>query len=273
MFVTIITRKPSIFATKKWLTIPFVQSSKSVNDRIVDILTIMPPVLLFDGFPDTSGNGSIVYQHLFESSHPATDFIVQLEGLWPEVEALLPTADLNHDALGSSVEDDPQLSRLWKCTPTGTEYPDLPMATTVAFYNVAWVLVLSSVCHSAVERSRYGELIKAHCASILAVATFIDGHTNGSAYYSGCYYLRMVFPIRIICSMSPSLMQRESARYRLERWRAYKGMAGICAVALASSEGLDWRLNEERYKAGHLPPLNHVSSPNEWVDTDLSLVQ
>ncbi|MCJ1414003.1 hypothetical protein MMC32_000328 [Xylographa parallela] len=243
IFVTIITHKPSIFATEQWFTIPFAKRSKTVDDRVVDVLTVMPETLLSSGITGTSATSSTAYEHGFEFSSQAMSFISQLEALWPEVEALLTSAGLNYEGFAPYAGDDVQLVRMWRCTPTGFNYPDLPTATTIAFYHLAWTLILSPVCGSEAGRQRYGSLIMAHCASILAVATFVDGNNNGSVYNSGCSYLRMVFPLRIICLISPSLMQRQSAWYRLERWRTVKGMGGICAVALASSEGQDWQLN------------------------------
>ncbi|MCJ1395549.1 hypothetical protein MMC18_008435 [Xylographa bjoerkii] len=243
IFVTIITHKPSIFATEEWLTIPFAQRSKTLDDRVVDVLTVMPETLLSSGITGISATSSTAYEHGFEFSYQASSFISQLEALWPEVEALLTPTELNYDDFEPSTRDDLQLSRMWRCTPTGFNYPDLLTATTIAFYHLAWILILSPICGSEFGRQRYADLIMAHCASILAVATFVDGNNNGSVYHSGCSYLRRVFPLRIICLISPSLMQRESARYRLERWRTDKGMGGICAVALVSSESQDWQLN------------------------------
>ncbi|MCJ1402858.1 hypothetical protein MMC11_006079 [Xylographa trunciseda] len=243
IFVTIITHKPSIFATKEWLTVPFEQRGKNVDDRVIDVLTVMPETLLSSGITGRSSTSTTAYEHGFEFSYQAISFMSQLEALWPEVEALLPPAGLNNEDFRPSDGYDLQLSRMWRFTPTVFNYPDLPTATTIAFYHLAWILVLSPICGSEVGRRRYGDLIMAHCATILAAATFVDGNNNGSVYNSGCSYLRMVFPLRIICLISPSLMQRESARYRLERWRTTKGMGGICAVALVSSEGQDWQLN------------------------------
>ena len=238
-----ITHKPSIFATEEWLVIPFAQRSKTVDDRVVDVLTVMPETILSSGITSTSPTSSNAHRHGFEFSSQATSFITELEALWPDVDALLTSAGLSYQGFVPYAGDDIQLSRMWRCTPTGFDYPDLATATTIAFYHLAWTLILASVCDSGVGRQRYESLIMAHCASILAVATFVDGHNNGSVYNSGCSYLRMVFPLRIICLISPSLMQRQSAWYRLERWRTVKGMGGICAVALASSEGENWPLN------------------------------
>ena len=203
----------------------------------------MPKTLLCSGITGLSSISSTAHERDFELSSQATSFTRLLEALWPEIEALLSSAGLSYGGFAPYAGGDLQLSRMWSCTPSGFDFPDLPRATTIAFYHLAWTLVLSSVCGSEAGRHRYGSLIMAHCASILAVATFVNGHNNGSVYNSGCSYLRMVFPLRIVCLISPSLMQRQSAWYRLERWRTVKGMGGICAVALASSEGQDWQLD------------------------------
>ncbi|MCJ1321621.1 hypothetical protein MMC15_006966 [Xylographa vitiligo] len=83
MFVTMITHKPSIFATEEWLTIPFAKRSKTVDDRIVDVLTVMPKTLLCSGITGLSSISSTAHERDFELSSQATSFTRLLEALWP----------------------------------------------------------------------------------------------------------------------------------------------------------------------------------------------
>lgn len=77
----------------------------------------------------------------------------------------------------------------------------------------------------------------AHAGSVLAAAAAVD------EFHDGCSAIRVVWPLRCVLVESPEMSQRESAAFRLERWRRERGMAGICEVALM---GTKWAPGEQK---------------------------
>jgi hypothetical protein len=225
-------RQPSIFAAEKWLTVPLEQKAKSPLDHIVEILTLMPETL---SYSETLHPNPLSYTDTPERNPLESSYIIaKLETIWPQLEELAPEYGHNTSWLSLGDEVSPHILRLWNCTPRESVFPDIVTAITIAFYHLAWLLVLSSLSSASISTGTsstiHDNLIIAHSSSILSAAAYIDGQRNG------CAYIRMVFPLRTVYLNSPSAEQRENTRYWLEMWRMNKGMGGICEVALASME-------------------------------------
>lgn len=106
-------------------------------------------------------------------------------------------------------------------------------AITVSFYSAAWLLICTRINpnqfhnKSSSTFSAADQFALLHCDNILRAGSYLDDCRDG------CGYIRMILPLRTVIELSPDLLQRESARYRLESWRVRRGLDGLCGVALA----------------------------------------
>lgn len=107
-------------------------------------------------------------------------------------------------------------------------FPDSEeIVVTVAYYSLAWILILNQVNATNEEsETTFTAIIQAHCSSILTAAAYMDSCEDG------CSYIRMILPLRIVADfMAFNSVQRESALYHLGLWRREKGFK--CNLTLA----------------------------------------
>lgn len=108
-----------------------------------------------------------------------------------------------------------------------TALPDSEAAIAISFYSLAWILILDRIRAHYPEKIKTSEqLLLGHCDAVLRACTYIEQVDDG------CGFIRVVFPLRSVALLSPSLMQREYAKGRLDLWRLNKGLGGVCAVAV-----------------------------------------
>lgn len=106
---------------------------------------------------------------------------------------------------------------------------DSETAITMAFYSLAWLLLASNRLYSGIStaaNTHIDQFALLHCNNILRAGAYLDDCRDG------CGYIRMILPLRSVVELSPDMLQRENARYRLESWRATRGLNGICSIAL-----------------------------------------
>lgn len=99
----------------------------------------------------------------------------------------------------------------------------------IGFYSTARLLVLSILYQLGATPDLYYEQLESHCNSILHVCQHMTRLGIGYAF------LRLVFPLHVVCMLSPKLVQVEEARSILKQWRGTGAISGLCEIALVST--------------------------------------
>ena len=216
--------QPSIFASDEWCTVPYLQEGKQPLDKIVDILLQFPRLYAAcnkmrtrraqDRLSDPPG---------YNVETQAQNLIARLQTYWQEWGNLIsPGYDYSSFAERSNFETD-SLDWIIETTVPIT-YRDPFVATSVAMYDAAIVLANSLAWQSGAGSTElYKQRIVLHCASILQAAAFHEslGPNSGGS-------IQMVFPLKVICRVTPSNDQRQQAQIALGRWGEKRGVDGIC---------------------------------------------
>lgn len=185
------------------------------NDIVVSTITKGPSILAspawttlpFENIPKTTFDNII-------------DVIMQLSNL-PKVTTpdMLSTAISRLESIGKTLSSG-----------ESTLIPDnSETAVNVAFYSLAWLLISARTNTNKTDddvSTADSWFALLHCNNILRAGAYLDDCKDG------CGYIRMILPLRSVIELSPDMLQRESARYRLESWRVSRGLSGLCSVAL-----------------------------------------
>jgi hypothetical protein len=163
-------------------------------------------------------------------NHSSEDMILQfitgLRGIWAKLEGAhgAPITSIKSSARKITIHG----VNLWDYVPQCLVSSRSETAITIAFYCMAWIIIIVETRKRTRDNQVYDQLILAHCSIILKAGIYIED------FEDGCGYIRMIFPLRLVVLYSPDVQQRESARYRLELWRTNRGLGGICSVALVA---------------------------------------
>jgi hypothetical protein len=105
-------------------------------------------------------------------------------------------------------------------------FPDTATATTIAYYDTAIVFVQHLLSFVSENPAICHSLVKQHAASALAAAKY---HESCGPYSGGTFM--MIYPLKVICLITPCDKQRRQAQRALLTWGMTRGLEGVCKEA------------------------------------------
>ena len=216
--------QPSILASEEWCTVPYLQQGKRPLDKLGDILLQFPRIYAARNNMRKQRAQERLSDPLgYNVETQAQELITRLQTYWQECRDLIsPGYDYSNFAERTNFET---VSSKWIIEITvPITYRDPFVATSVAMYDAATVLANSLVWQSGARSIElYKQRIVIHCASILQAAVYHEsqGPNSGGS-------IQMVFPLKVICRVTPSDDQRQQAEIALARWGENRGVDGIC---------------------------------------------
>ncbi|QKX58231.1 uncharacterized protein TRUGW13939_05352 [Talaromyces rugulosus] len=214
--VSLMTGKSTCLAEEKWLTVPFMYTTKSPLDRINDCLLVMMnnvswmedrPAGLIDPTKSTLDDQCIIR---------LSCLMVELDEIWSQI---------SHWEIPRSGDNSETGQFSSGCVYT---YTNAHRANSVAIHSLArlTLLLLLDRQTSPMGKGDYREMIMQASASIISAATYL------STFDIGCAYLRIITPLQIVAQRSPSNSQRDCAVHILQQWWAEKPLKGLTWKAL-----------------------------------------
>ena len=212
--------RPHPFASYRWITVPFETAPKNTIDRLLDILLSYPRCLYVGDIASRQSNpglnklGSELYEVLHSLLH-------ELEAWWLQHISEINSSGDREDFYGIapilvlSALDISALSRV--------SYYDTSTATFIALYHTALIASYSHLSHISALADVYEPRIKQHAEAVMAANTFLKSHLSIAP--GGGSMLLMLFPLKIVGLLSPSLHQRSDAARQLRDWNQN---AGFC---------------------------------------------
>lgn len=141
------------------------------------------------------------------------------------------------------------------------DFDDTFAATTIAFYDAATVLANALAWEATDDDPQvYKRRIVTHCASILSVVAHHESVGVGSGGSN-----TMIFPIKLVCRVTPSDHQRRKAEECLAIWGKKRGVDGICKFAIPEKLGIFRSI--ERMEKGRAAKLRKrvQCDPGHWL--------
>ena len=216
--------RPSIFASDEWCTIPYLQNGKGFLDKLGDILLQFPGIYAArSSMRAHQAQNRVSDQVGYNVEAQAQGLIARLQTYWQECRNVIyPGYDYSSFVEISNFES---ASSDWIIEATvPITYCDPFVATSVAMYDAAAVIANSLVLESGADFANlYKQRIVIHCASILQAVVYHEsqGPNSGGS-------IQMVFPLKVVCRITPSDDQRRQAQVALRRWAERRGVDGIC---------------------------------------------
>ena len=213
--------RPHPFASYRWINVPFETASKNKIDRLLDILLSYPRCLYVgdnasrQSNPELNKLGSELYGVVRSLLH-------DLEAWWLQYILEVNSSGDQEDFYGiapdimSSALDISALSRV--------SYYDTSTATFISLYHTAIITAYSHLSHiSSTLADVYEPRIKQHAEAVMVANAFLKSHLSIAP--GGGSMLLMLFPLKIVGLLSPSLHQRSDAARQLRDWNQN---AGFC---------------------------------------------
>jgi hypothetical protein len=209
-------RKSTCLAEEKWLTVPFMHTTKSPLDRINDCLLVMTnyvswleakPAGLTDPIESTLDDQCIMR---------LSSLTVNLDEIWSQI---------SHWEIPRLRDDSETGQYSSECVYT---YTNAHQANSIAIHGLARLILLLLLDRqtSPMVKGDNGEMVMQASASIISAATYL------STFDIGCAYLRIITPLQIVAQRSPSNSQRDCAVHILQQWWAERPLKGLTWKAL-----------------------------------------
>lgn len=217
--------EPSVFASENWLTIPFDCHPKEPLDRLLDILLQLPSAIR-----DRNDMRCLIFSEPERAqairrrlANTALTWKTSLHRFW--------------DSEGFDI--DPQYAiRLHALQPLDVFIPSVIEAEgsvpflnafsayVTSMYDVGNIIVLGYLAAASLDSGLLKKEMIAHGNSILLSASYQEeqGSLNGGSF-------SMIFPLKIVCLLSPSEAQRALAQDVILNWGTNRGLTDICTVA------------------------------------------
>lgn len=148
---------------------------------------------------------------------PTADLLARLDSLWHEYKSQLCCSG----------------EKFWAKKPNTTDARvclDAFTSMTVSYFDCARLMLVSILGIVSQDCNHtYTLAVTRACESILSCATFIATHDIG------CAYLRVMFPLVLVYSHSPSMSHKDTAYSMLHRGQSQGKMSGASAMALPRS--------------------------------------
>lgn len=179
-------------------------TERPIHERVVDILVLLPEFLAILDHSESDSTIRLI--------GPTMDLLSRLDSLWHEYKSEAELRSRKHFRRGG----------YQKCV-----YPDAFTAMTVFHFDCARIVLISILAIIVPEHDcDYSSEITSSCESALACVAFMD--TNDV----GCAYLRMMLPLVLVSTSSPSAYQRSVAHSTLQKWHSESTMTGVALIAL-----------------------------------------
>ena len=216
--------EPSIFASEEWCTVPYLLQGKQPLDKLGDILLQFPEIYAARNNMGTQPAEERTSDPLrYKAETQAQDLLTRLQTYWQECGNMIaPGYDYSSFAEKTNFESD---SADWNIeTTVPITYRNPFVASSISMYDAATVLANGLAWQSGVGSTKlYEQRIVIHCASILQAVMYHEsqGPNSGGS-------IQMVFPLKVLCRVTPSNDQRRQAQLALRQWGEKRGVDGIC---------------------------------------------
>jgi hypothetical protein len=215
--------EPHVFATHPWTTVPFEVHPKTVYDRIVDILLLIPGcLLLYKQINQVSGL-DIMQEHKLrlELELTATSLMQRIRDWWEELVEFTARQTGKDTILlyGLGGPKNPSRSN-------EPYFLDAFTACITASYHTGNIMLYALLSFASSQTHIYDSEIESHASQILLSVEYL---IKSSSCTAGT--LMMVFPLKIMCHCCQNEFQKQYAFEILEMWGQKKGIDGICTQA------------------------------------------
>ena len=227
--------RPSIFASDEWCTVPYLQQGKGLLDKLGDILLQFPRIYAArDSMRAQQAQNRVSDQLGYNVEAQAQDLIARLQTYWQECRNVIYSG-YDYSSFFEITNFETESSDWIIEATVPITYRDPFIATSVAMYDAATVLAHALVCESGAGFTElYKQRIAIHCASILQAVLY---HQSRGPNSGGS--IQMVFPLKVVCRVTPSDDQRRQAQTALRRWGERRGVDGICnPLVIPEREGI-----------------------------------
>ena len=225
--------KTTIFASKEWCTIPFLEIKKTAYDRLNDILLQIPECL------DMSHK---LRQERMErsSSLQATTLALEGKAQWLNIrlqeywKEFGDEVDLDYTWDQYHEESSFQTSaKEWIMEASRpARFRNKFAARIISDYDAGYAIIFSvlrEVHFDSVEE--YRQRVAVHCASILEAVAFLQNLGVESGGNTS-----LLFPLKTVNLCSPCQQQAANSAIELARWGKTRGVEGACEVIRDSSD-------------------------------------
>jgi hypothetical protein len=225
----LITDKPSVLASELWCTVPFDQNPKAPFDELVDILLQLPTCLPcrneMRNLQEKNPLKSEVLRRYIGSN--AKHLLCRLGEFWENNKCEIdPNYDRRREEISSHLAEYEDREKQVVCK---HQFQSPSNAYITSMYDAGRVITLGLMGAASLAPNSYDRASIIHGSSILASAEYCEaqGLFNGGSF-------SMIFPIKLICLLSPSEEQRTLAQSVLSKWASKRGLADSCEVAAPS---------------------------------------
>jgi hypothetical protein len=232
----LIADEPSVLAADEWCTVPFARIPKTPFDKLVDILLQLPSCLPCrnEMRKNSYSNPTKACLLRLQLGSTAKRLLDRLDDFWTEYkEEVDPAYDQRRGEISpaSTFTNEDRLEGHQVPSTQQSPFKSASDAYFTSMYDSGKIITLGFLATVAVgvHWYNYNREIVMHGTSILASAAYCEslGVFNGVSF-------SMVFPIKLVCLLSPSEEQRILARSVLLKWGEERGLADSCQVAAPS---------------------------------------
>ncbi|KAK0118703.1 hypothetical protein ONS96_011791 [Cadophora gregata f. sp. sojae] len=224
LLISFLTKKPSIYATPQYLSIPSHGGIKPVHERLMDILTLLIEEL---NFPSDNR-----LEHPTRGPIFLTNVKKDLQGLWIEFQTCYYPGSLSEPGTEEATATSTSTST---STDSSVDYPNAFTAYIESYFLFSRILcrVIGNRDVSPFLDIQEDEMIHHASASILSCAAYLETQNLG------CGFISAVLPLHAV-GIYGSVEDRKAARVVLETWRdrgVVRGLVGLVLVRLDSECG------------------------------------
>lgn len=223
--------EPSVFTSEPWTTIPFSLHPKAPIDELIDVLLQLPDCAsLFNNMTVSQGQDPSRSESVrVELFNRAQGILSQLDQFWTQHKLDIDPYYHRRVHANSSIREEGSQSIGDTLAASSEELPfrDPFRATFTAMYDSANIIALKYISATSSAPEKYYQHMTVHAVSILASVAYHEaqGPSSGGTF-------SMIFPVKIVCLMSPLEELRSSAREALFRWGGNRGVNDICTVCV-----------------------------------------
>ncbi|KAH8817128.1 hypothetical protein F5884DRAFT_778512 [Xylogone sp. PMI_703] len=229
-FVIALTRDvPSTLASEPWCTIPFSVHTKSPFDRLVDLLLQLPACMPIRNTMRASREKDILESEILAQclTNTAQHILSQIHALWENQKLEMdPDYDTRLETLSSHLSN-PLTSN--QPPPYTIPFLSSTNAYFASMYDAGNIIALGCLAAASWTPEVYLHQMAVHGASILNSAEY---HQSQGCYNGGSF--SMIFPVKLVCLLSPSESLRATAQELLLMWGRRRGLLDIVEIGVPS---------------------------------------
>lgn len=204
---------------------PFEHHQKRPFDKLTDILLQIPGIYLLRNSMrlDREYNGKPLEPSRQAVEDKAAHMISWLARFWEECgDTINYGYDYSRFLESTGFQADAKNWIVEEIMPA--YFQDTFAATSIALYDAGTIIANALAWESASSKSDTNQQrIVIHCESVLSTVAY---HESKGPRSGGT--LAMIFPLKIVCRVTPSDHQRQRASNALHKWGSSRGVGGIC---------------------------------------------